>query len=259
MKKTALITGASSGIGLEFARIFAANNCNLVVTARNESKLNELAKELEEKHKRKVTVIAKDLADKNAPQEIYDELKRKNIEVEYLINNAGFGGYGKFNNTDWKHEEEMVQVNITSLMHLSKLFVQDMLKRNSGRILNVASVAAFQPGPLMSVYYASKAFVVSFSEAMSFELKDTNVTVTALCPGPTESNFHHRANIKQSKLTTGRHIPSSYEVALVGYNAMMKGKMTVIEGFTNKLLRFASWILPKKTVLGIVYKIQKDR
>lgn len=259
MKKTALITGASSGIGLEFARIFAMNNCNVVITARNESKLNELAKELEVKHNIKVKIIAKDLSDKNSPQEIYDELKSEGIEIEYLINNAGFGGYGKFQNTDWNHEEEMVQVNITALMYLSKVFVQDMLARNSGRILNVASTAAFQPGPLMSVYYASKAFVVSFSEAMSYELKDTNVTVTVLCPGPTHSDFHIRAGIEQSKLTTGRRIPSSYDVALVGYNAMMKGKRRVIEGTVNKFLAFASWILPKKFVMGIVYKIQKDR
>jgi len=257
--KTALITGASSGIGLEFARIFAMNNCNVIITARTEENLITLAKELTEKYKIEVRIIVKDLSIPTAPQEIYDELKLENIEVEYLINNAGFGGYGKFHTTDWTHEEKMIQVNITSLVNLSKLFVKDMVKRNSGRILNVASTAAFQPGPLMSIYYASKAFVVSFSEAMAYELKDTNVTVTALCPGPTKSNFHIAANIKESKLTKGRHIPTSYDVALFGYKAMMKGKTTVIEGAMNKFLRFASWILPMKTVLATVYKLQKDR
>jgi short-subunit dehydrogenase len=256
--KTALITGASSGIGLEFARIFAANNCNLVLTARNKSALEELAAELTQKYSITVKVLPKDLSDKDAPMEIFAELEKEGIEIEYLINNAGFGGYGKFYQTDWKKEEDMIQVNITALAELSKLFVQQMTRRNSGRILNVASMAAFQPGPLMSVYYASKAFVLSLSEAMAYELKDTNVTVTCLCPGPTKSNFHITANIKASQLAKGINA-TSYDVALYGYHAMMKGKRIAIQGTTNKILAFLVRFMPRKMVLKTVYKIQENR
>lgn len=256
--KTALITGASSGIGLELARIFAANNCNLVLAARNESAMNELAAELTEKFKIKVKVIAKDLSDKNSPKEIFAELENEKIEIDYLINNAGFGGYGNFHETDWKKEEDMIQVNVIALAELSKLFVKQMVKRNSGRILNVASTAAFQPGPLMSIYYATKAFVLSLSEAMAYELKNTNVTVTCLCPGPTKSNFQKAANITESKLAKGVNA-TSFEVALCGYNAMMKGKFVAIEGFMNNLLAFVVRFMPRKMVLATVYKIQKNR
>lgn len=257
--KTALITGASSGIGLEFARIFAKNKCNLVLVARSAEKLNELSDELIKAHNIKVKVIAKDLSDKNASSEIKAELDKEKIEVEYLINNAGFGGYGLFHETDLKKENDMIQVNVTSLVELSKFFVKEMVKRNSGRILNVASTAAFQPGPLMSIYYATKAFVLSLSEAMAYELRDTNVTVTCLCPGPTKSNFQNAANINESGLVKGRKIPSSYDVALYGYNAMMKGGYLAIEGFMNKLMAFGVRFMPRKMVLATVYKIQKYR
>lgn len=257
--KTAVITGASSGIGLEFARIFAKNKCNLVLVARSAEKLNELSDELIKAHNIKVKVIAKDLSDKNVPAEIKAELDKEKIEVEYLINNAGFGGYGLFHETDLKKENDMIQVNVTSLVELSKFFVKEMVKRNSGRILNVASTAAFQPGPLMSIYYATKAFVLSLSEAMAYELRDTNVTVTCLCPGPTKSNFQNAANINESGLVKGRKIPSSYDVALYGYNAMMKGGYLAIEGFMNKLMAFGVRFMPRKMVLATVYKIQKYR
>ncbi|MBS1493331.1 MAG: SDR family oxidoreductase [Bacteroidetes bacterium] len=256
--KTTLITGASSGIGLEFARIFAKNGSDLVLLARSEDKLKKLARELEKDYGIKVKVLTKDLADKNAPKEIFSELLKEGMEVEFLINNAGFGGYGNYYETDWKKEEEMIQVNVLALAELTKLFVRPMVKRNSGRILNVASTAAFQPGPLMSVYYATKAFVLSLSEAMAYELKDTNVSVTCLCPGPTKSNFQKAANITESKLAKGVNA-TSYEVALCGYNAMMKGKYVAIEGFMNKLLAFATRLMPRKLVLATVYKIQKNR
>jgi short-subunit dehydrogenase len=257
--KTALITGASSGIGLEFARIFAKNKSDLVLVARSAGKLNELADELSKAHNIKVKVLAKDLADKNASAEIKAELDKEKIEIEYLINNAGFGGYGLFHETDLKKENDMIQVNVTSLVELSKYFVKEMVKRNSGKILNVASTAAFQPGPLMSIYYATKAFVLSLSEAMAYELRDTNVTVTCLCPGPTKSNFQNAANINESGLVKGRKIPSSYDVALYGYNAMMKGEYVAIEGFMNKLMAFGVRFMPRKMVLATVYKIQKYR
>ncbi|MBS1515082.1 MAG: SDR family oxidoreductase [Bacteroidetes bacterium] len=257
--KTALITGASSGIGLEFARIFARNKCDVVLVARSEEKLTALADELRKTHGVKVKVIAKDLADKNAPAEIKAELDAEKIEIEYLINNAGFGGYGLYYETDWKKENDMIQVNVTALAELSKVFVKEMVKRNSGRILNVASTAAFQPGPLMSVYYAGKAFVLSLSEAMAYELKDTKVTVTCLCPGPTKSNFQNAANINESGLVKGRKIPSSYDVALFGYNEMMKGKYLAVEGFMNKFMAFCVRFMPRKMVLATVYKIQKNR
>lgn len=257
--KTALITGASSGIGLEFARIFAKHKSDLVLVARSEEKLNELAEELSKNYGVKVKVIAKDLAEKNAPTDINTELEKEKIEIEYLINNAGFGGYGLYHETDWMKENDMIQVNITALAELSKIFVKGMVKRNSGRILNVASTAAFQPGPLMSVYYATKAFVLSLSEAMAYELRETNVTVTCLCPGPTKSNFQNAANINESGLVKGRKIPSSYDVALYGYNAMMKGEYVAIEGFMNTVMAFGVRFMPRKMVLATVYKIQRFR
>ncbi|MDP6040403.1 MAG: SDR family oxidoreductase, partial [Candidatus Latescibacteria bacterium] len=189
----ALITGASSGIGLELARVFAADGIDVILSARSENKLNMLAKEVQDAHGVKAEVIVADLSVQGEAQKLYDQVKENGCEVDYLVNNAGFGVYGVFAETDWTAEANMLNVNIVALTHLTKLFLPDLIAKRKGRILNVASTASFQPGPMMSVYFASKAFVLSFSDAIANELRGTGVTVTALCPGATETGFKSTA------------------------------------------------------------------
>lgn len=253
---TALITGASSGIGLEFAKVFAANKNNLVLVARSEEKLNQLATELSNNFGITVKVIAADLSKMEQVQQVYNTCKNANIQIDYLVNNAGFGTYGFFVETDWKKTEEMIDLNIKSLTLLSRLFGADMVANKSGKILNVASTAAFQPGPTMAVYFATKSYVLFLSEAMSNELKGTGVTVTCLCPGATESGFMAAASLEDSALFKNRKLPSSAEVALFGYKAMMKGKMTVIHGIMNYLVANSIRLAPRSWVLPIVRKVQ---
>lgn len=255
---TALITGASSGIGLELARFFARQNIHLVLTARSEGKLQEIKRELENDYGISVKIIVANLAEYENAEDIYTLLKNENIAIEYLVNNAGFGDYGKFHESDWKKQEAMINLNVTSLSYLTHLFLKDMVRRKSGRILNVASTAAFQPGPLMAVYYATKAFVLHFSEAIANELQDTNITVTALCPGPTESNFADAANMGNSPLFK-RKMPTSRDVAEYGFKAMMEGKTVAIHGTQNKILRQAGRFAPRKIMTAIVRKIQEAR
>jgi short-subunit dehydrogenase len=256
--KTVLITGASSGIGLEFAKIFASNGYNLVLNARNKVKLQEIADQLIEKHGIQATVLAKDLSLPNSAEELTAELMATNIHVDVLVNNAGFAAYGPFDETSWKEEKEMLQVNIMALTTLTKQLLPGMVKRNSGKILNVASTAAFQPGPLMAVYYATKAYVLSFSEAINYELRNTNVTVTALCPGATSTNFEKRASLEESRLFQAGAM-DAHEVARTGYNALMNDKRLSIPGFKNKALAQIIRFLPRKTILGIVHYIQDKK
>jgi len=253
-----LITGASSGIGLELAKIFAKNGHNLVLVARSENVLNELKTSLEKDYGIEVIVIVKDLKYYSAPTEIYDEITRQKININILVNNAGFGTYGNFSDTDLEVELEMIQVNITALTHLTKLFLKDMVEYNSGRILNVASTAAFQPGPLMAVYYATKAYVLSFSEAIAEELRNTNIKITTLCPGPTKTNFSSSAQIKDNKLFSGK-IPDAKEVAEYAYNALVTEKRVAIHGFKNKILVNSNRFAPRKLVTKTVRKIQEAR
>jgi short-subunit dehydrogenase len=253
--KTALITGASSGIGLEFARVFAAAKNNLVLVARSEEKLNKLAAELTANNGITVKVIAADLTIMDEVQKVYDTCKAQHIEIEYLVNNAGFGTYGFFAETDWSKTEQMIDLNIKSLTKLCRLFIPDMTARKSGRVLNVASTAAFQPGPTMAVYFASKSYVLFLSEALYNELQGTGVTVTCLCPGATESGFQKAADMEESKLFKGKKLPASAEVAAFGYKAMMAGEMTVVHGFLNKLLTTSVRFSPRKLVLAIARKI----
>lgn len=253
--KTALITGASSGIGLEFARVFAPHKNNLVLVARRKDKLDELADELRSRHGVTVKVIAADLSNMDEVQNIYDLCRDNSIEIEYLVNNAGFGDFTHFADSDWDTTEKMIDLNIKALTKLCRLFIPDMLKRKSGKILNVASTAAFQPGPNMAVYFASKSYVLFLSEALYSELKGTGVGVTCLCPGPTESGFLAVASMEDSTLFKDKKIPSSKEVAEFGYNAMMKNKMTVIHGLINNIMATASSFAPRKLVLAIVKKV----
>ncbi len=254
--KTALITGASSGIGYELAKVFAREGYNLVVVARSEGKLAELAGHLQREHGITVKVMAKDLSDPAAPEEIYRELQQAEIPVEVLVNNAGFASYGFFTEIDLATELNMIQVNVTALTHLTKLFGREMVNRKRGKIMNVASTAAFQPGPLMAVYYATKAYVLHFSEAIANEMKDFGITVTALCPGPTESGFQERADMEDSKLVQSGMM-AAQTVAEQGYQALMVGKTVIVPGFSNQMGALATRFVPRGAVAGIVRKMQE--
>lgn len=256
-QETALITGASGGIGYEFAKLFAQDGYNLVLVARSEGKLNDIANKFKDKFGISVKVIVKDLAKSTAPEEIFSETQQDNIKVDILVNNAGFATYGQFTEIDVNAELQMIQVNITCLTYLSKLYAKGMAERKKGKILNVASTAAFQPGPLMAVYYATKAYVLSFSEAIANELRDVGVTVTTLCPGPTESGFQERAKMEDSKLVSGRKIMDAETVAKAGYKSLMAGETVVIPGLKNQLLANAVRFLPRNVVTQMVRDTQE--
>jgi short-subunit dehydrogenase len=253
--KTALITGASSGIGYELAKIHAAKGGYLVLVARNKAKLDELKVELEKQFNVSVYTIGKDLSIVDAAIEVYKETSEKGIQIDYLINNAGFGDFGMFSETEWEKEFQMINLNITALTHFTKLYLKDMLKRKSGKIMNVASTAAFVPGPTMAVYCATKPYVLSFSEAVDNEVREFGVTVTALCPGATESGFMTAASAENSSLFKGKKLPSSKEVAEYGYNAMLKGKPVAIHGFVNQALAFFVRLMPRKLVVAVSRKV----
>jgi hypothetical protein len=258
VNKTALITGASKGIGFELARIHASRGDNLILVARNKNKLDELKRELEKKYAINVYTIGKDLSLRSSAREVYDDVKRNGISVDYLINNAGFGDFGLFADCDWDKQEKMINLNITALIHLTRLFLPGMIEKEEGKILNMASTAAFQPGPTMSVYFASKAFVLSFSEAINNEVRDKGITVTALCPGSTDTNFHAIV-LDDPKLVKYRKMASPKEVAEYGYRAMMKGKPLAIQGFKNSLMANAVRFFPRGFIVKIVRKIQEKK
>lgn len=256
-KKTALITGASSGIGKELALIHAATGGDLVIVARREEKLNALKVELEEKHGVSVKVIVKDLSLPTAAEEVYQAVKAAGIEVNYLINNAGFGGRGKFHERDLQTDLTMINLNVTALTALTRLFLTDMVARNEGRILNVSSTAALLPGPLQAVYYATKAYVTSFSNAVAEELYDTNITITALMPGATETEFATTSGMDETSLFDNPF--SAQSVAQAGYDAMLAGKLDVITGVSGSQRMMMSMLplIPKKMVLRQVRTMQE--
>ena len=245
MKNTALITGSSNGIGYEFAWIHASKGGDLVLVARNREKLGKLKSDLEKIHHINVHIIIKDLSVAGAAREVFDEVKMHRIVVEYLVNNAGFGDSGFFAESDWSKQEQMINLNITSLAHLTWLSLPDMISRRRGKIMNVASTAAFIPGPTMAVYYATKAFVLSFSQAIGNEVRDQGITVTSLCPGPTRSGFRENASIDDNRIFDKAGIPGAREVAQYGYYSMMSGKSVAIHGFTNKILAHSGKIIPR--------------
>jgi short-subunit dehydrogenase len=257
-KGTALVTGASSGIGLELARVFAKQGYGLVIAARDEARLREVANEIQTRYKVAVRVLAADLAQANAPQQIFDQLQHGGIAIDVLINNAGFGTYGAFSQTDLDTELQLLQVNIKALTHLTKLFLPQMVQRRCGKILNVASTAAFQPGPMMAVYYASKAYVLSFSQALGEELHGSGVSVSCLCPGPTTSGFQARAAMQKSKLMSGTMM-GARAVALAGYRGLMRKQPVIIPGARNRGFALLSKFLPGKTVLQIIKRAQEQR
>jgi short-subunit dehydrogenase len=250
-----LITGASTGIGKELAYHFAKNGHHLVLVARSKDKLQTLAASLRDTFGVDVYVIAKNLERMDSVKEVYEEVQREGITVDYLVNNAGFGVFGSTLETDWDQESGMIELNVKALTYLTKLFVPDMVKRGKGGILQVASTAAFQPGPLMAVYYATKAYVLSYSEALENELRGSGVTVTVLCPGPTRTDFADRAKLEQSKLFNSG-VMDVQTVAKIGYDGFMKGKRIVIPGIKNRLLACLVRFLPRKLVTDMVRYVQ---
>jgi short-subunit dehydrogenase len=248
----ALVTGASGGIGLELARLFAGDGHDLVLVARGGERLAVIARELEERNRVEVRAIARDLSNPIAPLSLFDECG----EVDFLVNNAGFGHRGAFADEDPAVLSEMLQVNVAALTQLTRLFLPAMVDRGSGRILNVASTAAFQPGPLMAVYYASKAYVLSFSEAIRAELDETGVSVTTLCPGPTRTAFVERAEVSRNRFTSSRAM-EPFEVAREGYAAMMAGRAVVIPGKANRLGAAGARLAPRSLAAGIARRIHE--
>lgn len=258
MGKRALITGASGGIGLELARIHASFGDDLILVARSLDKLENIKKELENDHGIDVKIISVDLAVRDAARKVFDEVEKCGLHVDYLINNAGFGDFGFFHESSWEKQEMMVSLNITALMQLTWHVLPGMIRMGEGRILNVASTAAFQPGPTMSVYFASKAFVLSFSEAINNELKDKGVSVTALCPGSTDTGFHAVA-LGDPQLVRERRMDTAARVALTGYRAMMKGKPVVFHGFKNLFMANAVRFFPRSFIVKMARKIQEKK
>ncbi len=249
--KTALITGASSGIGYELTKLFARDGYHVVLVARSAQRLNQIADELKNQFGISVKVIVKDLSEPSAAIEIFDELQKESTSVAVLVNNAGYTVFAEFTEADLKDQLDMMQINMTTLTQLTHLFLRDMLNKRAGRILNVASTAAFQPGPMMAVYYATKAYVLSFSQAIANELQGTGVTVTALCPGPTETGFQKRGKMEGVRLVSG-NLMSAADVARAGYRGLMAGKTIVIPGLYNRLQ--AEWVrfVPRSIVPRVV-------
>lgn len=258
MVRTALITGASGGIGYELALIHAEHGDNLVLVARNKSRLDEIGALLRENHGIKVYTIGKDLSVAGSASEVFEELHGQQINVDYLVNNAGFGDFGMFAESDWGRQEGMISLNVTTLTHLTWLILPGMIERGFGKILNVASTASFQPGPTMSVYFATKAYVLSFSEAVNNEVRKHGVTITALCPGSTESGFHSAA-IGDGRPVKERKMPSAHEVAEFGYRAMMKGKAVAIPGFMNSIMATSVRFMPRWLVVKAARMIQEKK
>lgn len=256
--QTALITGASSGIGYQLAKLFAQDGYNLVLVARNEDQLRKVAHEFTNQFgTQKITVIAKDLSKDGSPEEVYEETKRQGIEVNVLVNDAGFGEHGLFSETDLKKELAMIHLNVVSLTYLTKVYLQDMLVRKEGKILQLASVASYQPTPLLAVYAATKAYVLSFTEALINELKDTGVTMTALIPGATDTDFFRRAGAEDSHAAQGS-LSDPAEVAKEGYEALMKGDDKVVVGLKNKAMTTVSNVLPDQVNAAMARKQMED-
>ncbi len=252
----AVVTGASGGLGLEFAKLCAADGYNVVLAARNENKLEEIKAQLEADYKIRAYVCPVDLSAVDAAEDVYRFTEEKNLPVEILINNAGFGDAGAFHERDWKKQYEMVQVNIVALMQLTHLYTPDMIRRKKGRIMNLSSVAAFCAGPYMSIYYASKEFVRSFSEAVAEEVRGTGVTVTAVCPGPTATGFEKAADMGDQS-TMFKKAASASEAAKIGYRAMKRGKTLCYVGSYTKLMGFGTRFVSRKFARKYAVKMNR--
>jgi short-subunit dehydrogenase len=250
-EKYAILTGASCGIGYEMAKILAKDGKNIVVVARSRDQLEDLKRDIENKHGTKVKVLAKDLSDPKAPPEIFSELEKERISVDVLVNNAGFGVYGMFQETDLREELDMIQVNAASLIHLTKLFLKGMGEDKSGYILNAASLCAFLPTPMEAVYCSTKAFVLHFSEALANELKGTGVSVTCLCVGLARTGFQKRAHMEDCKVAK-RKMMDAATVAEAGYKALKRGKLIEIPGLVYKFAPWFARFAPRNVVTKVV-------
>lgn len=255
--RTALVTGAASGLGFEFAKLLASDHYDLILADKDESRLAMAREQLQRKFQVPVETINSDLSKPQAAAEIYAETKDKAIDI--LINNAGYGLFGFFTRTDWEKEEKMINLHVLTTTHLTKLFISDMVKRGSGRIMNVSSMAAFQPGPLMAVYYATKTYILSLTEALANETKGSGVTVTAFCPGQTRTGFQDNvaraSNVPKSK-TFWMADPA--KVARAAYHAMQSGKTLSVPGTGNKILILLNRLIPRKAVTSLVRRLQEN-
>ena len=257
--KTALVTGASSGVGFEFAKILANDGYDLVIVSQNSEKLDQARSDIANEYDVNVVAIVKDLSKDNSAEEVFQIVNNQGMTINTLINNAGFGDHGRFNETNWGKENNMIHLNIIALTRLTKLFLPKMIESKDGKIVNVASTAAFQAGPFMSVYYATKAFVLHFSEAIANELKGSGVTVTALCPGGTKSGFQDASNVNGIRLIRNGKLATPKEVAEYGYQSMLKGKSVAIHGFKNKVMAFLVRLAPRKVSSDMAGKLMEKQ
>ncbi len=255
----AIVTGASGGIGFELSKLLAKDHSNLILVARNIEKLNEIKAKLENEFSVSVFTIKKDLSVSGVSKELFDEIKSMNVKVSILINNAGFGDFESFAESKIDKQLRMMQLNIITLTELTRLFLPELINQKEGKILNLASIASFMPGPMMSVYYASKAYVLSFTESISNELRGSGVTVTALCPGPTKTKFFDTAEVDNPKFVKLLKTAEPSSVARYGYHAMNKGKVIAIPGIVNKIIIFSVRFTPRKLIRYITGKLAKNQ
>ena len=257
--KTALISGASYGIGLELAKLMASKGHDLVLLARTKMRLCEIQKNLQDEYGIEVYVIVCDLSLPNACEGVYQKIKMMDLEIDILINNAAIGDWGLFVDSNIEKQKQMLQLNIVALTDLTRLFLPGMVKRRTGKIMNIASTAAFQPGPLMAVYYASKAYVLSFSSALAQELKGSGVTVTCLCPGPTATHFQGSTFPNEVRLTDGQRLADPDDVAKYGIKAMLKGQVVAVHGVLNRIMAINVRFLPQWIILPLVHFMQDQK
>lgn len=258
--KTALVTGASSGFGREFVKIFAQEGYNVILIARHAQDLQAVADDVKTKHPEcTLTVVAKDLSVPGSAQALYDEIQSKNLTVDVLINNAGFGSHGLFVETDLEKEQKVMHLNMLSLVELTKLYLKEMVSRDEGKILQLASTVSFMPVPKMAVYAASKAFVLSFTEALQYELKDTKVTMTALCPGASDTEFFERANAEDTRIVQDTTLSEPAKVARDGFDALMNGDRRIVSGVKNKIQAFMANFVPDSFLSVGMSKMMEDK
>ncbi|WP_138990829.1 SDR family oxidoreductase [Larkinella sp. C7] len=257
--KTALITGASSGIGQELAKLFAKDGYNLILVARSTDVLNELGGRFWDEYGVETTVITKDLSEEDAAQDVYNQVKAKNLSVDVLVNDAGVGLYGLFaTETDWEREKSLIHLNVLTTTQMTKLFLKEMVERNEGKILNLASLVSITPMPLMAVYAATKAYIYNFTQSLINELKDTNVSVTALLPNATDTDFFNKAGAANTKATENLDNPAT--VAKDAYQALMKGASKVVPGgLVNKAYEVVSYVAPQETLAGMMRKTMQPK
>ena len=256
-EKTVLITVATSGIGLEFVKIYAGLNYNIIAIGRDPEKLNILKSDIEIKYTVNINTVMIDLSNTDEVLNLFRHFESENTEIDILINNAGTGVYGEFKDTDFIKELSMINVNIVALSFITKIVLRKMLVRGKGKILNIASTAAFKPGPLMAVYYATKAYVLSFSQAVASEIKGTNVSLTVLCPGPVNTKFLKESSDAELQYIDYGKMSDPAEIAIAGLKALEKNKLVTVPGFRNKLIALAVKFIPSKILLDMIYRSRK--